>query len=105
VRGIAVDVGRSIVEKLTGAVPDAAKMRAAVTATFRAGPLMHLFADPEFWVLLAVAIFAAIVEAGAPLHDRHARREARCRIRGELEGAANCARTPSSCLRNIRQAA
>src|SRR5258706_9597867 len=30
VRGIAVDVGRSIVEKLTGAVPDAAKMAAAV---------------------------------------------------------------------------
>jgi len=29
VRGIAVDVGRSIVEKLTGAVPDAAKMAAA----------------------------------------------------------------------------
>ena len=30
VRGIAVDVGRSIVEKLTGAAPDAAKMAAAV---------------------------------------------------------------------------
>ena len=30
VRGIAVDVGRSVVEKLTGAVPDAAKMAAAV---------------------------------------------------------------------------
>jgi F-type H+-transporting ATPase subunit b len=30
VRGIAVDVGRSVVEKLTGAVPDTAKMAAAV---------------------------------------------------------------------------
>jgi len=30
VRGIAVDVGRSVVEKLTGGVPDAAKMAAAV---------------------------------------------------------------------------
>ena len=33
VRGIAVDVGRSIVEKLTGAVPDAAKMAAAVDSS------------------------------------------------------------------------
>jgi F-type H+-transporting ATPase subunit b len=30
IRGIAVDVGRSVVEKLTGSVPDAAKMAAAV---------------------------------------------------------------------------
>jgi F-type H+-transporting ATPase subunit b len=30
IRGIAVDVGRSVVEKLTGATPDAAKMAAAV---------------------------------------------------------------------------
>jgi F-type H+-transporting ATPase subunit b len=30
VRGIAIDVGRSVVEKLTGATPDAAKMAAAV---------------------------------------------------------------------------
>jgi F-type H+-transporting ATPase subunit b len=33
VRGIAVDVGRSVVEKLTGAVPDAAKMAAAVDSS------------------------------------------------------------------------
>jgi F-type H+-transporting ATPase subunit b len=33
VRGIAVDVGRNIVEKLTGAAPDAAKMAAAVDST------------------------------------------------------------------------
>jgi F-type H+-transporting ATPase subunit b len=33
VRGIAVDVGRSIVEKLTGAAPDAAKMAAAVDSS------------------------------------------------------------------------
>src|SRR5205814_4594404 len=33
VRGIAVDVGRSVVEKLTGAVPDAAKMSAAVDSS------------------------------------------------------------------------
>ena len=30
VRGIAVDVGRSVVEKLTGVVPDAVKLAAAV---------------------------------------------------------------------------
>ena len=33
VRGIAVDVGRSVVEKLTGAPPDAAKMAAAVDSS------------------------------------------------------------------------
>ena len=33
VRGIAVDVGRSVVEKLTGTVPDAAKMAAAVDSS------------------------------------------------------------------------
>jgi F-type H+-transporting ATPase subunit b len=33
VRGIAVDVGRSVVEKLTGAAPDAAKMAAAVDSS------------------------------------------------------------------------
>jgi F-type H+-transporting ATPase subunit b len=33
VRGIAVDVGRSIVEKLTGAAPDAGRMTAAVEST------------------------------------------------------------------------
>jgi F-type H+-transporting ATPase subunit b len=30
IRGIAADVGRSVVEKLTGSVPDAATMAAAV---------------------------------------------------------------------------
>jgi F-type H+-transporting ATPase subunit b len=33
VRSIAVDVGRSVVEKLTGTVPDAAKMAAAVDSS------------------------------------------------------------------------
>jgi F-type H+-transporting ATPase subunit b len=33
VRNIAVDVGRSVVEKLTGTVPDAAKMAAAVDSS------------------------------------------------------------------------
>jgi F-type H+-transporting ATPase subunit b len=33
VRGIAVDVGRSVVEKLTGAAPDPAKMSAAVESS------------------------------------------------------------------------
>jgi F-type H+-transporting ATPase subunit b len=33
VRGIAVDVGRAIVEKLTGAIPDGAKLAAAVDRT------------------------------------------------------------------------
>ena len=39
VRGIAVDVGRSVVEKLTGAVPDAAKMAAAVDSRLSGRPL------------------------------------------------------------------
>jgi F-type H+-transporting ATPase subunit b len=30
IRGVAVDVGRSVVEKLTGSAPDAARMEAAV---------------------------------------------------------------------------
>ena len=39
-----------------------------------AGPVMHLFADPEFWVLLAVAgVRRHCLEAGAPLCRRHAR--------------------------------
>src|SRR5918911_2267048 len=33
VRGIAVDVGRSVVEKLTGATPDPAKMAASVESS------------------------------------------------------------------------
>ena len=33
VRGIAVDVGRSVVEKLTGAAPDPAKLAAAVESS------------------------------------------------------------------------
>lgn len=37
VRGIAVDVGRAIVEKLTGATPDDARMAAAIDRTL-AGP-------------------------------------------------------------------
>jgi hypothetical protein len=37
VRGIAVDVGRSIVEKLLGAMPEDARMAAAVDRTL-AGP-------------------------------------------------------------------
>lgn len=36
VRGIAVDVGRAVVEKLTGAVPDDARMAAAVERTLSA---------------------------------------------------------------------
>ena len=39
IRGVAVDVGRAVVEKLTGAAPDAARMAAAVDSTLagRAG--------------------------------------------------------------------
>jgi F-type H+-transporting ATPase subunit b len=33
VRGIAADVGRSVVEKLTGAAPDPAKLAAAVESS------------------------------------------------------------------------
>jgi F-type H+-transporting ATPase subunit b len=36
VRGIAIDVGRAVVEKLTGAVPDAARLAAAVDSSLAA---------------------------------------------------------------------
>jgi F-type H+-transporting ATPase subunit b len=39
VRGIAVDVGRSVVEKLTGSAPDAARMQAAVDGALAGRPL------------------------------------------------------------------
>jgi len=38
VRGIALDVGRSVVEKLTGAAPDPAKMAAAVDSSLSGRP-------------------------------------------------------------------
>jgi F-type H+-transporting ATPase subunit b len=48
---------------------------------------MHLFADPEFWVLLAVAIFAAIVWKPASRYITGTLDERAMRIRGELEEA------------------
>src|SRR5204862_6000873 len=41
--------------------PDRGGRPRAVTRARRARALMHLVADPEFWVLLAVIIFAAVV--------------------------------------------
>ncbi|MGC2415091.1 MAG: F0F1 ATP synthase subunit B' [Stellaceae bacterium] len=38
IRGIAVDVGRTVVEKLTGSAPDAARMEAAVDGALAARP-------------------------------------------------------------------
>jgi F-type H+-transporting ATPase subunit b len=38
IRGIAVDVGRAVVEKLTGSAPDAARMAAAVESALAGGP-------------------------------------------------------------------
>jgi F-type H+-transporting ATPase subunit b len=38
VRGIAIDVGRAVVEKLTGSAPDAARMAAAVDGSLTAQP-------------------------------------------------------------------
>ena len=48
---------------------------------------MHLFADPEFWVLLAVAIFAAIVWKPASRYMTGTLDERAMRIRGELDEA------------------
>jgi F-type H+-transporting ATPase subunit b len=48
---------------------------------------MHLFADPEFWVLLAVAIFAAIVWKPASRYMTGTLDERATRISGELDEA------------------
>ena len=48
---------------------------------------MHLFADPEFWVLLAVMVFAAIVWKPARNYVIGTLDERAMRIRGELEEA------------------
>jgi len=48
---------------------------------------MHLFADPEFWVLLAVAIFAVIVWKPASRYMTGTLDERATRIRGELDEA------------------
>jgi len=48
---------------------------------------MHLFADPEFWVFLAVVVFAAIVWKPARRYVIGMLDERAMRIRGELEEA------------------
>jgi F-type H+-transporting ATPase subunit b len=48
---------------------------------------MHLFADPEFWVLLAVVVFAAIVWKPMRRYVIGMLDERAMRIRGELEEA------------------
>jgi F-type H+-transporting ATPase subunit b len=48
---------------------------------------MHLFADPEFWVLLAVVVFAAIVWKPMRRYLIGMLDERAMRIRGELEEA------------------
>ena len=48
---------------------------------------MHLFADPEFWVLLAVAVFAVVVWKPVRRAVVGTLDERAMRIRGELEEA------------------
>ena len=48
---------------------------------------MHLFADPEFWVLLAVVVFAAVVWKPARKTLIGGLDERAARIRGELDEA------------------
>ena len=62
IRGIAVDVGQAVVERLTGSRPGGGPDGGGGRQHARRAPvgLMHLFGDPEFWVAVAAAIFVAI---------------------------------------------
>src|SRR5271166_4807990 len=51
--------------------------------------MAHLFADPEFWVLLAVAVFVALVWKPAKRAIFGALDARAARIREELEAARN----------------
>ena len=62
IRGIAVDVGRAVVEKTDRIRPRRRPDGSGGRQRFgRAGRLMHFLAEPEFWVLAAALIFVAVV--------------------------------------------
>ena len=64
---------------------------------------MHLFADPEFWVFLAVVVFAIVVWRPARRAVVGALDERATRIRGELEEARKLRDEAEQLLADYRQ--
>jgi len=64
---------------------------------------MHLFADPEFWVLLAVVVFAIVVWKPARRAVVGTLDERAMRIRGELEEARKLRDEAEQLLADYRQ--
>jgi F-type H+-transporting ATPase subunit b len=64
---------------------------------------MHLFADPEFWVLLAVMVFAIVVWKPARRAVIGTLDERAMRIRGELEEARKLRDEAERLLADYRQ--
>jgi F-type H+-transporting ATPase subunit b len=64
---------------------------------------MHLFADPEFWVLLAVVVFAIMVWKPARRAVVGSLDERATRIRGELEEARKLRDEAEQLLADYRQ--
>jgi F-type H+-transporting ATPase subunit b len=64
---------------------------------------MHLFADPEFWVLLAVVVFAIVVWKPARRAVVGTLDERAMRIRGELEEARKLRDEAERLLADYRQ--
>ena len=64
---------------------------------------MHLFADPEFWVLLAVAVFAVVVWKPARRAVVGTLDERAMRIQGELEEARKLRDEAEQLLADYRQ--
>jgi F-type H+-transporting ATPase subunit b len=64
---------------------------------------MHLFADPEFWVLLAVVVFAIVVWKPARRAVIGTLDERAMRIRGELEEARKLRDEAERLLADYRQ--
>ena len=65
--------------------------------------MMHLFADPEFWVLLAVAVFAVVVWKPVRRAVVGTLDERAMRIRGELEEARRLRDEAEQLLADYRQ--
>ena len=65
--------------------------------------MMHLFADPEFWVLLAVVVFVIVVWRPARRAVVGALDERATRIRGELEEARKLRDEAEQLLADYRQ--
>jgi F0F1-type ATP synthase membrane subunit b/b' len=66
---------------------------------------MHLLADAEFWVLLAVVIFAAAVWKPMRRAVVGSLDERAARIGAELDEARKLAMKPRNCSRNISEGA